>query len=419
MRKLKKILLLFFSLLFTSPIYSQWFEQTLPVGGTMYDMVFFDANTGVISFDSRNVIRTTNGGNNWSVVGTFYVFNLKKVDDMAVYGNGRYTSDVIYRSYDRGATWDSVLNTEAAVRDIWFANRDTGWISLFGKPSGIYKTTNGGQSMFLLSSQASDGKINFINRKYNGEYFGWNVTDVLRLTTNSGVNWYMPSNGLDSINFGSVSFINKDSGWATGVTNFSYGRIYYTSNGGINWIKQYEEFAHGPTDITFTSFNKGWAGRDGTKIFATSNGGQIWGFQNIPINTVTYFYMLDSLIGWCGRTNKLLHTINGGGNIVKIISYNNTTPVKYLLKQNYPNPFNPTSIIEFSIKDKANVSLIIYDIQGREVTTLFSNKELIPGEYKSIADFSDKNLSSGIYFYKLIIQGKVNLVLTKKMTFIK
>ncbi len=399
MRKHTIILLILISLLFISPIYSQWYEQTLPVSGTIYDMVFFDANTGIISFDSRNVIRTTNGGDNWTVVANFYGFNLKKVDEQAVYANGRQgLLDKIYRSYDRGLTWDSVLNTGGSVRDIWFASRDTGWISMSGGPAGICKTTDGGQTIFALSNEAAFGKINFLKKKYNGEYFGWTVTpDYMRISTNSGVNWYSPSNGLDSFSINSlyVAFINPDTGWASGSTNFDYGQIYFTSNGGINWAKQYQEFGFtSAINITFISFDKGWGGRGDTKIFATSNGGRVWGFQNIPIWGIRKVSMIDSSTGWCDGGSKLLHTTNGGGNIVGIKSVNGEIPKNYVLKQNYPNPFNPTSFIEFSIKVKANVSLMIYDIQGKEIEKLFSNKELIPGEYKSIADFSDKNLSS-------------------------
>ncbi len=421
MKKLKLILFLFISLLFILPIYSQWYEQILPVGGTMYDMVFFDANTGIISFDSKNVIRTTNGGNNWSIVLQTYVLTLKKVDDSSAFGQGLNTgSNLVIKTTNRGLTWDSTGGTALSVRDFYFVNRDTGWFSAFGGSMGILKTTDGGQTMFGISNGASFGVINFLTKKYNGEYFGWHVNDIgLRLTTNSGINWYKPSTDLDSLNLVSVTFINKDTGWVSGTTNFTYGRIYYTSNGGLNWLKQYEEFINGsPTSINFRTFNKGWGGRDDFKIFATSNGGSTWGFQSIPINGIRKVFMIDTLVGWCGRS-KLLHTTNGGGNIVAIKNANGEIPLKYILKQNFPNPFNPTSIIEFTIKDDSKVSLIIYDLMGREIMKLFENRSLHSGTFQSIADFSDKNLSSGIYFYKLIVQGKENIVLTKKMTFVK
>lgn len=76
-----------------------------------------------------------------------------------------------------------------------------------------------------------------------------------------------------------------------------------------------------------------------------------------------------------------------------------TEPLKYKLAQNYPNPFNPKTNIHFSIPKDGVVSLKIYDVRGNLVTT-FSNGFMKAGEYN--AEFDGSNLSSGVYFYKLI-----------------
>ncbi|MEW6193676.1 MAG: T9SS type A sorting domain-containing protein [Bacteroidota bacterium] len=96
-------------------------------------------------------------------------------------------------------------------------------------------------------------------------------------------------------------------------------------------------------------------------------------------------------------------------------------PNQFQLYQNYPNPFNPSTTIEYSIPDVEtlhgaslqNVTLKIYDILGREVTTLVNQKQS-PGNYKII--FDGKNLSSGVYFYQLITN---NFSQTRKMLLIK
>jgi hypothetical protein len=101
------------------------------------------------------------------------------------------------------------------------------------------------------------------------------------------------------------------------------------------------------------------------------------------------------------------------------ISENNIYPDKFSLMQNYPNPFNPTTNIRFQIPslDKGGnggmVSLRIYDILGKEITTLV-NEKLSPGSYN--VTFNGSELSSGIYFYKLTA-GNFNEI--KKMTLIK
>ena len=81
-----------------------------------------------------------------------------------------------------------------------------------------------------------------------------------------------------------------------------------------------------------------------------------------------------------------------------IVEKDNTIPKNYYLSQNYPNPFNPTTKIDFNIPKSSNVTMKVYDILGREITTLI-NKELKPGSYT--VDFNGNKLSSGVYIYIL------------------
>lgn len=93
-------------------------------------------------------------------------------------------------------------------------------------------------------------------------------------------------------------------------------------------------------------------------------------------------------------------------------------PGEFALAQNYPNPFNPTTQIQFSIPEQANVTLTIYDITGREVTELV-NEALSTGTYTATWDGRNANgqlVSSGVYLYR--IQAG-SFVQTKRMVFIK
>jgi hypothetical protein len=79
-------------------------------------------------------------------------------------------------------------------------------------------------------------------------------------------------------------------------------------------------------------------------------------------------------------------------------------PNEYKLYTNYPNPFNPTTKIKFDLpldsrlRGNDNVTIIIYDILGREVATLV-NEKLPPGTYE--VEFNASDYPSGVYFYKL------------------
>lgn len=86
------------------------------------------------------------------------------------------------------------------------------------------------------------------------------------------------------------------------------------------------------------------------------------------------------------------------GTLTGIQNNHNITPAQFLLEQNYPNPFNPTTIINYSLPQAGNVILKVYDVLGKEVTTLVSNYQE-SGSYS--IEFNASTLSSGMYFYKL------------------
>ncbi len=88
-------------------------------------------------------------------------------------------------------------------------------------------------------------------------------------------------------------------------------------------------------------------------------------------------------------------------------------PDAFELFQNYPNPFNNETIIKINIKNRDFYKIKVFDITGKNLETIL-NQNLNPGEYKIY--FNSKNLSSGIYFYKL---SSLIISQTKKFLLIK
>lgn len=78
---------------------------------------------------------------------------------------------------------------------------------------------------------------------------------------------------------------------------------------------------------------------------------------------------------------------------------NSIQPNDFVLYQNYPNPFNPTTKISYSIPERSNVILKVYDVLGREVATLV-NEFRSAGKHE--INFNASHLSSGVYFYTLL-----------------
>ena len=90
-----------------------------------------------------------------------------------------------------------------------------------------------------------------------------------------------------------------------------------------------------------------------------------------------------------------------------------TNPSVFSLEQNYPNPFNPTTTIKYSIPTSEFVTLKVYNLFGKEVSTLV-NENKQAGIYS--VEFNAANYPSGVYFYKL---QAGNFIETKKMLLLK
>ena len=97
-------------------------------------------------------------------------------------------------------------------------------------------------------------------------------------------------------------------------------------------------------------------------------------------------------------------------NIVQI----EVSPVyEYQLAQNYPNPFNPSTLISFSVAQRSNVNLSVFNILGEQVATLI-NETKEAGNYQ--VEFNASNLPSGMYVYRI---EAGNFISTKKMMLLK
>jgi N-acetylneuraminic acid mutarotase len=122
-------------------------------------------------------------------------------------------------------------------------------------------------------------------------------------------------------------------------------------------------------------------------------------------------------IGGMDISNTRLTTVEEytpASNATNVAESNNAgSPMGYSLYQNYPNPFNPTTSIQYSVPSTQYVSLMLYNVLGREAALLVSDIKQ-PGTYAVMWDAS--GLSSGVYFYRLTAGKYVD---TKKMILLR
>jgi PKD domain-containing protein/Big-like domain-containing protein len=82
-------------------------------------------------------------------------------------------------------------------------------------------------------------------------------------------------------------------------------------------------------------------------------------------------------------------------------------PIEYGLSQNYPNPFDRSTVIDFSLPERSRITLVVYDLQGREVRTLVDG-EWVPGRHSATLTKVSSNggtLGAGVYFVRMNAQS--------------
>lgn len=162
----------------------------------VYDMWFFNSNTGIVVGDQGYIGRTTNGGVTFDSVGA------------------------------------GLIPSNSRCWSVWFANANTGFIGAGSQTafnSNILKTTNGGINWTSVYSSTSNYIYNLAGYDENNVMGSWSNGTLIR-TTNGGLNWTETPNALAPFTY-NISFLNSTTGFATGGS----GLIRRTTNGGTNW----------------------------------------------------------------------------------------------------------------------------------------------------------------------------------------
>ncbi len=148
--------------------------------------------------------------------------------------------------------------------------------------------------------------------------------------------------------------------------------------------------------------------------------------SKIRLNSVIYPANSNSILCWQDKRN------DGGGIYAQNIKFDGTfgslvgtgnissnIPERFELDQNYPNPFNPVTRIRYSITERADVNISVYDILGNKVSEIV-NSAHNSGTYE--AGFDASGFASGVYFYRInavSTEGNKLFNDTKRMILIK
>jgi len=397
--------------------YSQWNVQyTSSPSQTIMSLRFFDNNTGyhsgiLYNGSTWNIYKTTNGGINYTAQNSNFTsqrfMSIFMLHPDTVFISGNYGK--LLRTVNGGNNWIvQYSDTTLQLWGLWFVNSNTGFVA--GSNGRIMKTTNRGDNWIIQTtptSTALDG-IYFVNETTG--YVGG--ANIFLKTTDAGQSWVNKVGSFISPFETAQSVYFSDAN--TGIYSTNAARIVRTTDGGDTWNLVYSTTSGGAVwGIAFPNPTTGYGCTNVGTVLKTVNGGVNWIEQSTPLTENLYEISFPSvntgyIASWSG---KILKTTNGGSTYIN--STNSNVPENYSLSQNYPNPFNPSTNIKFSVKKSGFTTLKIYNSIGTEVQILV-NEKLQAGEYET--SFNAGNLSSGIYFYKMI---SGDFTETKKMVLVK
>jgi len=202
--------------------------------------------------------------------------------------------------------------------------------------------------------------------------------------------------------------VSSDSGWTVPIV---YDPTYEISVS--NWLDG-AEFVDGvEVDLTGIGIDGNTYNIAGHRTLAAGNKVAFLAFDPLSLDSKD---STEAQYWWYGFTSeapqvRALYWFDAV--VVGVDKEPNTLPEAYTLSQNYPNPFNPTTVISFTVPEKSDVTLKVYNLLGQEVATLVDGVKNV-GKYD--VNFNAGSLASGVYFYT-IKAGQFTS--TRKMMLIK
>lgn len=426
------------------------------VGGTSTNEIYNNQIYGIqstVTSTARGMTISASPGSTWNIYNNFFAFNEDNGTKTSIYaiastGTNLYTVNIYYNTFSISGTHTG--GAAGNVVSAGFVKQNTGATAEINYKNNVTLNTRDGGPGFHVGSFISnvtgvldiDYNTSFSNGGANSFNAGWGGTiyNVLAdyqaaATPHEANSKFKLTNFVSTTNLrlvapsiGDLDLIGTP---IPGITTDIDGDIR-------DLVFPYQGADEGniPLPIDLASFNATVNERNVTLNWTTT-----WEVNNDRFEIQRRLNMEDAAWATIG-------SVNGSGtsyqtnnysfidkNLVtgkyeyRLVQYdydgNSTadftltqvveigTPSRFDLSQNYPNPFNPVTKINIEIPVEGLVKLVIYDISGREVSSLI-NEVLTPGYYT--ADFNGEKLSSGVYFYRLITN---NNSFTKRMVLIK
>jgi len=258
----------------------------------------------------------------------------------------------IFLSTDKGQSWvrsDSGLGSNSNYYGVHDFAKIGSTLFAGTQMEGIFSSNNNGKSW--TTNHLGGGKSESMVVIDSTLFVGYHEDYPFR-SSDLGTSWTLCDSGLK------VSAPYLASSGKFLIVGTTFNGIYFSPDMGDHW----KPFNNGLDSLSYNIFS---VAITGNYVFA-GGGRYLW---RRPLSEITL-------------VEKITPALSKG----------------FELNQNYPNPFNPSTTINYSIPLRSFVTITIFDVLGRKVTSLV-NREMAAGNHK--VSFNGSSFSSGIYFYQL------------------
>jgi hypothetical protein len=402
------------------------------------------------------VFRSTDYGKSWTAANSGLVYPF--VSSLAVGPGGALGSNVfagtyggvIYQLSDHEADWSAVFTTTGSVQSLAFCGSNL----LAGAYEGIILLRTGdgriweevyddGPSWSASSFAVDAGKILAGSGRHalvstdsgktwlattlrdggmfsgissvavsGANLFVGSYRDGVFRSTNNGTNWVALNSGLPRLRNDSTAIVALNALTVCGGNLFAgtSAGVFLSTNNGEYWTEVNSGLPLSPWDTTSIARVDAFAESGGSLfagtsagVFLSTNNGTTWTAANtgLPTNpsgsypSVNCFAISGTSLFAGTRLGIWRRPLS---EMVTSAERATELPKRFALDQNYPNPFNPATSITYQLPTTSHVTLIVYDLLGREVAELV-NENKQAGVHS--VQFEAVGLSSGVYFYRM------------------
>lgn len=387
------IMFLLIAQLSDSRLFAQWVKTNYNGSSGINRITVID-NYLYIGTERDGILKSTDNGDSWitllkkSNLSVYSLIEFNKKLFAGFYGSGVFISD------DMGTNWvaaNNGINKLYAIGLIAYDNV----IYLCTGSGGFFYSNNSGEN-WITANNGLPSNTNLLSIiKYNNKLYVGTLRDGMYVSTNNGLNWTKEINDFSTTSVN--AFIPMDNNLFVGTDK----GVYLTSDSGVNWKKIKKGLSENNEVYDFAKLDNNlfipqWA----IGVYRSTD------YYNVNIYNISDGITNYDLQSIAYNNNFLFVGTNGGKIFRRKLSdiipntdvLSNSIPTRFNISQNFPNPFNPTTKIIYSIPKQSYVTLKIYDVLGREVTTLV-NGEKPTGNHS--VEFNASGLSSGIYFYQI------------------